>query len=128
LRPNCHSITGKKFLNGFFSHESSQHATIVASRSPRFSHYCCRVQRKNRPRLVAREVARQLGSERLRRGISMTQLAQRAGLSRQMVSYVESGARNPTLDTLLRISNALDIDLGRLINRASKMPKIPSSD
>jgi len=54
----------------------------------------------------------------------MTQLAQRAGLSRQMISYIEGGARNPTLDTLLRVTNALNIDLARLINRASRIPKI----
>jgi transcriptional regulator with XRE-family HTH domain len=36
-----------------------------------------------------------------------------------MVSYVERGKCNPTLGTLLRIANALDVDLWRLIKRAS---------
>ena len=36
-----------------------------------------------------------------------------------MVSYVERGMRNPTLDTLLRMTSALQIDLGKLITRAA---------
>jgi transcriptional regulator with XRE-family HTH domain len=37
-----------------------------------------------------------------------------------MVSYVERGMRNPTLDTLLRIAAALDVDLSKLLKQASK--------
>ncbi len=49
----------------------------------------------------------------------MYRVAKGSGLSLQMISYVEHGRRNPTLDTLLRIANALDVDLWRLIKRAS---------
>ena len=48
----------------------------------------------------------------------MTALAAMAGLSQQMVSYVERGTRNPTLETLLRITQALGIPLGRMITKA----------
>lgn len=48
----------------------------------------------------------------------MNELATRAGLSQQMVSYVEREMRNPTLETLLRMATALEIDLGILITRA----------
>jgi transcriptional regulator with XRE-family HTH domain len=65
-------------------------------------------------------VARLLREERMRRGLSMNSVAKKSGLSQQMVSYVERGLRNPTLDTLLRITNALKIDLSKLIKRASK--------
>jgi transcriptional regulator with XRE-family HTH domain len=44
----------------------------------------------------------------------MLRLAEKSGLSVAMISYVERGARKPTLDTLLRIAN-LDVDLWRLI-------------
>ena len=64
-------------------------------------------------------VAKQLKRERVRRGLSMTTLAKRAGLSQQMVSYVERGMRNPTLDTLLRMATVLNLDLWRLIKVAS---------
>jgi len=48
----------------------------------------------------------------------MNLVAQRAGLSQQMVSYVERGMRNPTLETLLRISAALEVDLAKIIHQA----------
>ena len=69
--------------------------------------------------VVSGEVAQLLRGERLRRGMSMTQVAEQSGLSRQMISYIEQGMRNPTLDTLLRIANALNLDLWKLIKRAS---------
>ena len=50
----------------------------------------------------------------------MNQVAERAGLSQQMVSYVERGMRNPTLETLLRITAALDVDLARVLQQARK--------
>lgn len=68
---------------------------------------------------MALRVARLLREERIRRGISMKALAEKSGLSRAMVSYVEREMRNPTLDTLLRIAAALDVDLWKLLKRAS---------
>jgi transcriptional regulator with XRE-family HTH domain len=65
-------------------------------------------------------VAGRLKDERLRRRISMTKLATESGLSQQMISYVERGMRSPTLDTLLRIAAALDVDLWRIIKAASE--------
>ena len=49
----------------------------------------------------------------------MKRLAEMAGLSQQMVSYVERGMRMPTLDTLLRLTSALEVELGQAINKAS---------
>jgi transcriptional regulator with XRE-family HTH domain len=76
--------------------------------------------RKTQSRAVSLRVAKLLQQERERKGMSMTRLAQDAGLSQQMVSYVERGLRNPTLDTLLRISDVLEIDLSEIIRKASK--------
>jgi len=50
----------------------------------------------------------------------MNVIAERAGLSQQMVSYVEREMRNPTLETLLRISAALEIDFATVMRQASK--------
>ena len=50
----------------------------------------------------------------------MTETAEQAGLSQQMVSYVERGMRNPTLDTMLRITDALGIKLADVIERAGR--------
>ena len=50
----------------------------------------------------------------------MNLVAERAGLSQQMVSYVEREMRNPTLETLLRIAAALQIDLSQILHTAQR--------
>jgi transcriptional regulator with XRE-family HTH domain len=69
---------------------------------------------------VAANVSRLLRKEREKRGLSMNVLAQRSGLSHSMISLVERDLRNPSLDTLLRITGVLRVDLGKLISRARK--------
>ena len=71
------------------------------------------------PKIISSDVVRLLRDERIRSETPMIRLAEKSGLSVAMISYVERGLRNPTLDTLLRITLALDIDLWRLIKRAS---------
>ena len=67
---------------------------------------------------ICARVAKILRQEREKQGLSMNLVAERAGLSQQMVSYVEREMRNPTLETLLRISAALEIDLAKIIDQA----------
>ena len=67
---------------------------------------------------VCSRVAQLLKEEREKRGLSMTGLGERASLSQQMVSYVERGMRNPSLDTLIRLTDAMEVDLAELIKRA----------
>jgi transcriptional regulator with XRE-family HTH domain len=66
-------------------------------------------------------VVKLLRAERERKGLSMNVLAAKAGLSQQTVSYVEREMRNPTLDTLLRISAVLDVDLGEILRVAGRI-------
>ena len=65
-------------------------------------------------------VAKLLQQERLSQKLSLTRVAEKAALSRQMVSYVERGLRVPSLDTLLRITRVLEIDPGDLLRRAHR--------
>lgn len=74
----------------------------------------------HRRQAVCARVAQLLREEREKRGLSMTILGDRAGLSQQMVSYVERGMRNPSLDTLIRLTDAMEIDLAELIREAQK--------
>jgi transcriptional regulator with XRE-family HTH domain len=74
---------------------------------------------------VAARIVYALRRERERRGLSMNTVAARAGLSQQMVSYVERGMRNPTLDTLLRLAAAMEVDLAELIAEAQRKPRRP---
>jgi transcriptional regulator with XRE-family HTH domain len=70
---------------------------------------------------ISSEVARLLKEEREKRRLSLNVLAQKAGVSRQTISYVEKEAQNPTLDTLLRITTVLGVDLEQIISRARKL-------
>jgi len=72
---------------------------------------------------VCAKVAQILRQERERRGLSMNLVAERAGLSQQMVSYVEREMRNPTLETMLRIAAAIEIDPVDVLRRAVKTAK-----
>ena len=69
------------------------------------------------------EVVQLLSAERISAGVSMNRLAQKSGLSQSMISLLERGMRNPTLDTLLRIAIALDVDLSQLLKKAAKRLK-----
>ncbi len=61
-----------------------------------------------------------LQEERLRRKLSKYFVAQESGLSPQMIAYVERGIRNPSLETVLRMSEAMKVDLAKIITRARK--------
>lgn len=72
---------------------------------------------------VCGQVAKLVHETRIERGLSMTELADRAGLSRAMISFVERDIRNPTLETLLRISTVLKVELADLIREATTRAK-----
>ena len=67
------------------------------------------------------EVVRILHDERERKKISMIRLAEQSGLSQSMISLVERDLRNPTLDTLLRVTDALEIELSDVLVKAKRI-------
>ena len=69
---------------------------------------------------ICSRVCKLLREARTERQLSMTSLAQMTGLSQQAISYVEREMRTPSLDTLLRMTQALGIALGDVVNRAAK--------
>ena len=70
---------------------------------------------------ICAEVARILRDERKSKGLSMTRLAEQAGLSQSMISLVERDLRNPTLDTLLRVAEVLEIELSTVLVAAKQV-------
>ena len=49
--------------------------------------------------------------KRQEKGISQNQLAKLAGISQPYMNQIETGVRNPTLPTLMKICDILDISL-----------------
>jgi transcriptional regulator with XRE-family HTH domain len=66
------------------------------------------------------EIVRLLRTERERRKLSKYAVAQRSGVSQSMLSLVERGLRNPTLELLLRIADGIGADLPAIIKAAKK--------
>jgi len=64
-----------------------------------------------------------LRKRREKLGMSMNVLAQKSGLSLTMISFLERELRKPTLDTLLRIAEALEVDLWKVLKQATERTK-----
>jgi CheY-like chemotaxis protein len=58
-------------------------------------------------------------TERCALGISQEKLAERAGLHRTYVSDVERGARNPSLESVEKLAQALELSVPMLFQRAT---------
>jgi transcriptional regulator with XRE-family HTH domain len=52
------------------------------------------------------------------RGLTQEQLAERAGLSYKFLGEIERGQGNPTLETLVALAGALDLDVVDLLGPA----------
>lgn len=61
-----------------------------------------------------------LAEERRRQGYSQRKLAQMAGISQAGLLFIEKGERRPTLEILLQIALALDVELASLLQEAEK--------
>lgn len=60
-------------------------------------------------------LARNVAAARTRRSWSQTELANRAGVTQQRVSLVETGRDDVRLDTVSRIARALRMKVGTLL-------------
>jgi transcriptional regulator with XRE-family HTH domain len=69
---------------------------------------------------VCREIIRLLQVERERKGLSNYAIAQRSGVSESMLSLVQRGLRNPTMELVLRIADAIEADLPAIIEKAKR--------
>jgi transcriptional regulator with XRE-family HTH domain len=61
-------------------------------------------------------IAASLRRERERHGISLTELARRAGISKSTLSQLEAGAGNPSIETLWALAVVLEIPFSRLVD------------
>lgn len=67
---------------------------------------------------VIDSVIKELSGERKNQGISHEKLAEMCGLHRTSIGLIEARKREPTLLTLLKISDALNFDLGKIISKS----------
>jgi transcriptional regulator with XRE-family HTH domain len=62
------------------------------------------------------QIAAALRRERARAGISLTELARRAGIAKSTLSQLESGSGNPSVETLWALGTALGVPFSRLVD------------
>ncbi len=67
------------------------------------------------PEAVAAAVARNTRRLRHARGWSLDQLAQRSGVSKGMLVHLEAARTNPSLGTLCKVAETLDVSLAGLV-------------
>ncbi|MFI9504955.1 helix-turn-helix domain-containing protein [Nocardia sp. NPDC052566] len=91
-------------------------------------------ERESTPQAVIAEALRR---ERTRAGLSLTEVANRAGIAKSTLSQLESGTGNPSLETLWALCVALDMPFSRLLDpprpsvqviRAGEGPVVAASE
>lgn len=78
-------------------------------------------QANDRP-VVAAVIGGRVRDYRAERGWTLDQLADRSGVSRRMLVNIEQGATNPSIATLLRVSDALGVGLPVLVDVGAPPP------
>jgi transcriptional regulator with XRE-family HTH domain len=77
---------------------------------------------------VVAQVATALRRERHRTGLSLTEVARRAGIAKSTLSQLESGTGNPSLETLWAICVALDVPFSRLLDPPRPRTRVIRAD
>ena len=73
-------------------------------------------------------IATLIHRERSRAGLSVSELAKRAGIAKSTLSQLEAGIGNPSVETLWSIANALGVPVSRLIETPRAQPRLIRSD
>ena len=72
---------------------------------------------------LAESFGKNLSKLRKEHNLTQHELAEKVGLSRGMITYYETLARNPTLDTVHRIAKFFEIEPEELIKEKDNAPK-----
>jgi XRE family transcriptional regulator, regulator of sulfur utilization len=76
----------------------------------------------------AERIGRRVTELRRERGLSLSELAARAGIGKATLSGVEAGTRNPTLETLYAITGQLGLPLAAVLAEPTSDPAHPARD
>src|SRR5205085_4187370 len=74
--------------------------------------------------IVARTLAANLRAARQERGWRLEDLADRCGVSRNMLQQIETARTNPSVATLAKISATLGVPIGRLLEPPEELGRI----
>lgn len=69
-------------------------------------------------------IAAAVRRERERAGLSLTELARRAGIAKSTLSQLEAGTGNPSVETLWALGVALDVPFSRLVGQPAPAVRV----
>ncbi len=72
---------------------------------------------------IERELASLLKERREELGLSKVVTAERAGVAIMTVFFIEERKRSPSINTLIRLCSALEVELWELLRRATEAAK-----
>ena len=75
---------------------------------------------------VARAVALKVLAYRTEHGLSQRGLAQKLGMTQPQLARLEAGEHNPTIDTLARLAQTLDIEFAIDVHPRQREPRLLS--
>ena len=75
---------------------------------------------------IARAVALKVLAYRTEHGLSQRGLAQKLGMTQPQLARLEAGEHNPTIDTLARLAQTLDIEFAIDVHPRQRVPKLLS--
>ncbi len=75
------------------------------------------------PTLNSKTVGEVIADFRKKKGVSQEVLSGLADIGRTHLSAIERGERKPTLETLFRIANALDVKMSDIVSEIEKKLK-----
>src|SRR5215468_10122828 len=70
------------------------------------------------------QIAAAIRRERGRAGLSLTELARRAGIAKSTLSQLESGVGNPSVETLWALGVALGVPFSRLVDQPRPVVRV----
>ncbi|MDQ4213995.1 XRE family transcriptional regulator [Microbacterium capsulatum] len=73
-------------------------------------------------------ISRSLRREREAAGLSVSELARRAGVSKATVSQLESGSTGPSVETLWAIADALGLPFAAFVEERANVPTLIRAD
>jgi transcriptional regulator with XRE-family HTH domain len=69
---------------------------------------------------LAAGFSRRLATQRERRGLTQAQLGAKAGIAAGAISHFETGQRAPSLESLVKLADALECSVDLLLGRRSQ--------
>lgn len=75
-----------------------------------------------------KKIGQMISTFRQKKGMQLIDLAEGTGISRQTISKIESGTANPTIDTLWKIADYLQVPFASLLEEESQVSVIKQRD